>query len=210
MIATETQTILRHALNRGIVLYLEGKADECLAHFEQLRSEFETAGPLLLAKFHNNYGLGFFLKAEVTGDDSYFYRTLSEYELVKKYLNEIDDLPAIATVEANIANVKLMLGFIDEAHEHLNVAESILSEFSDHALLARALETRARVYLKQDKIQKALEAIERSEKLFMNSVEEEPLKETLRTKAIIQEKMSGQLPATETDRPTNLRKVTTL
>lgn len=187
MIRTETQTReLAARMNIGLVRWYERKPDEAIERFESLCAEFEAYGDLLLlAKLHNNLGIAFYLKAEMSGERLYFNRTLEEYAIVKKYLNNLDDLPAIAIVEANIANVLLMLGNIKEAHAHLNIAEEILKDFNDESLLGRALETRARVFLAEGNLEQALIAIDRSECLLMNGVEVEPLAETVRTKSLI-------------------------
>jgi tetratricopeptide (TPR) repeat protein len=193
MISVEIQTKLRAMLNTGIIHWLERKPDEAIAYFEQVRAQFDSCNDSLLkAKFHNNYGLCFKLKAEITGDKSYLQKTLAEYQLVKSHLKEIDDLPAIAIVEANIANVLLMLGKTDEAHSYLNIAEEILTDFNDESLLGQTLETRARVFFAEGDIEQAKQAIERSEKLLMSGVEFGPLAETLKTKEMICEGSKGE------------------
>jgi tetratricopeptide (TPR) repeat protein len=180
---TETRSkALATRMNFGIVFWCEGKADEAIAHYENLLPEFEADGdPLLLAKLHNNLGLAHRQKGDLG-------KTISEYELVKKYLNERDDLPAIAVVETNIAFALMTLRRYAEAHSHLNIAEEILTDFNDEILLGQCLETRARVYFAEGKIEQARVAIRHAKKLLTNGkdIEAEPLREALRTESLIE------------------------
>jgi tetratricopeptide (TPR) repeat protein len=187
MILTETQVKeLAVRMNVGIVRWCERKPDAAIKHFQDLLAEFEAAGDsLLLAKLHNNLGLAFRLKAEMSGDLGYLDLTSAEYEKVKYYLNQIDDLPAIGVVETNIGFLDLTLERFSEAHEHLNVAEEILESFNDAALLSRVWETRARVFFAEGKGREAKAAINKSEQLLMGGVEMGPLAETLKTKEMI-------------------------
>src|SRR5689334_25350217 len=104
MISTERQTKeLATRMNVGLIYWCEEKPDEAIKHYESLMPEFESCGDiLLLAKLHNNLGIAFYQKAELSGDSRYFYSTISEYETAREYLNQTDDLPTIGVVENNI------------------------------------------------------------------------------------------------------------
>ena len=104
---------------------------------------------LLLAKFHSELAivLNFLIKAEHRQD--YLDRALIEYEAASYHFEQAGHARYQACVENNLGYLFGTIGKFNEAHEHLDRAQALLTSLKDRVHLAQVDETRAKVLLEQ-------------------------------------------------------------
>lgn len=136
-IKAQTGAKLKDALNTAILIRQEGKPLEALRFMESVRDLFDD--PEQLRRFHNGLGITYF-------DLSEFEKAIEEYETALMISG--DEMESSA-IQVNIANALLALGRTDEARAFLSHAEAALRTGLDDGFLAHALDTKARVYLRE-------------------------------------------------------------
>lgn len=107
------------------------------------RSENHT----LKGRFHNELAQALRRLADDEGRDDYIDRALIEYAAAGFHFGEAEHSRYQACVENNLAFLFHTLGRHDEAHEHLDRAQVLLTSLKDRIHLAQVDETRARVFL---------------------------------------------------------------
>lgn len=173
MITTQTNTVVKDALNIAIAMRAEGRHDETLLYLEHVQPFFQDT--LNLRRFFNGlgqtyYGLGNYEKA------------VSAYESALDMPTTDEDLPAeMAVIQANLADSLIALERLDTAHVLLGLAERTLKATGSDDWLANCLETHARVYLKEGRLEHARDAIKRALDIHWYGVETKALMQTLQT-----------------------------
>lgn len=180
-----TDARLRHATELrwiGIVKRREGKYSEGLAHLARCRAFFERLNiPLESAKYHNAIGRIHFDIGAKSKNRSHLYRALAEYAIAQGYLAEVDDAPAFAKLDNNIADVLRLLSRTFEAHRYLDRAEKVFRAYGEEAELGQLLDVRAQTFEQEGQLSKANEAARESVSILSHGIEQSILVESLIT-----------------------------
>ena len=115
----------------------------------------ELTDDLLIAHFH--HGFANVLNQLSTLEDSkeYVDRALIEYTAASFHFEQANQERYEACVENNLGFLFSTIGKFDEAHEHLDRAQVLLTKVEDILRLAQVDETRARVLLAEGRIVEA-------------------------------------------------------
>jgi tetratricopeptide (TPR) repeat protein len=115
----------------------------------------EMTDDLLIAHFH--HGFANVLNQLSTREDNkeYVDRALIEYTAASFHFEQANQERYEACVENNLGFLFSTIGKFDEAHEHLDRAQVLLTKLQDILRLAQVDETRARVFLAEGRIVEA-------------------------------------------------------
>ncbi len=83
--------------------------------------------------------------------EDYLDRAFIEYTAASYHFEQAEHRRYLANVENNLGFLYLKINCCKEAHEHLNRARRILTTLRDRIVLAQVDETRARVFLKEER-----------------------------------------------------------
>lgn len=167
----EARDLLEEALSRLTVdSELRAKAVLRLAMVEQVASESERALSILtdhaslFQKVDNHTlkgsyhaTLGNVLKKlwQTETRTEYLDRALVEYTAASYHLELAEHRNYFASVQNNIGLLYFMINRCEEAHQHLDHARRLLESLKDSTGVAQVDESRARVFLKQDRVVEA-------------------------------------------------------
>ncbi len=136
---------------------------------------------LLKGKFYFHQGLVLKLLFEETEDQEYAVKAADNYQ--KAYQNYL-----LANHKRYCANIENNLGFLylstqnyASAHQHLENAIKLFSDFKDSGRIAAVFDTKARVYLAEQKLIEAELFAQKAVTLFMGGDEYFSLAESLTT-----------------------------
>jgi tetratricopeptide (TPR) repeat protein len=154
--ATSVENRVRVLINKAIIEIFSNQLDEALNLLNQ-------AAPLLgqiddhatHGRYHMQRAIAFKRRGGVDNLD----RALIENAAASFHLEQARHTRYLARVENNIGFILMELERYDEALEHLNKARQILIVQKDNGSLAQVDETRARVFLRQQKYADAEQAV---------------------------------------------------
>jgi tetratricopeptide (TPR) repeat protein len=176
MLSVQTDTLLKEALNKAIILRSEGQYEWALKDMESAREMFESAPLVYQRRFFNGFGVTYF-KLGLYGQAIDYYM-----EALSVPLGDDPDEPfEMAVIRGNIADALVANNEPLEAHSHLDRAEPILRERADKSWLADRLETRARAYLKEGKPCEARDAAQEAYDLHRFGFDSEATAQSLKT-----------------------------
>jgi tetratricopeptide (TPR) repeat protein len=138
------------AIREGNDLWRANNFRDALIHYKAIRPFFYEAGPIYLRQYFCNLGI---MYCEL----GRYEEAISNYEsaLAIEQTSEDEDSD-IAAVNANLANVYLFLNRPDEAHAYLCQPEEYFRRAGDLKRVGEVMETRARVFLSQCRIDEAI------------------------------------------------------
>jgi tetratricopeptide (TPR) repeat protein len=146
--AANPANILRVMVARTNVEYSSNRFDEALALLDQ-------ATPLLDrvedAAAHGCYHIQRAIVLRRLGGAENLDRALMENTAARVYLEQANHRRYVARVENNTGNILRQLGRYDEALDHLESARRTFVELGDVGTAAQVNETRARVFLEQER-----------------------------------------------------------
>jgi len=171
-------------LNEAL-LYLTGKAPL----FDKINS------PLLKGCYHQTLGdvLKDLCESDRPGD--YLDRAFLEYTAASYHFEKAEHRRYLANVENNLGFLYLKINCCKEAHEHLNHARRILTYLKDRITLAQVDETRARVFLKENRDAEAEKAARSSVRTLENSDRPSLLAEALKRHGMALARLGHYSPA---------------
>lgn len=138
-------------IRRTIVELCENKFYEALKILDGARPVFESADEALKGRWHGQMGLVLARLADAEGDDSHTDRAIMEFTAAIYHYEQAGHERYCATNRNNVAMLLYRLGRYADAHEHLDRASEALLKLKDAGLLAQVDETRARVFLAEEK-----------------------------------------------------------
>jgi two-component system response regulator HydG len=117
--------------------------------------------------------------------EDYIDRSLVEYAAASYHFEQAGHTRYCARVENNIAFILFTQGRYGEAHEHLNHAERLFHSLKDRGSIAQVSETRARVFLAEEKTFEAEKTIREAVRTFEKGDESSLLAEALTTQGLV-------------------------
>ncbi len=131
--------------------------------------------PFLKGCFYTNYGLGL----KNTGNIADAFRKL---EMARFYHQKSGHKIYLATVENNLAQIFKIQKRFDKAHESINKARKIFKQLGDSARESYCFDTKAQIYLAEEKLSIALKTVEKAETILRTGDSRNYLLDTLLTK----------------------------
>jgi tetratricopeptide (TPR) repeat protein len=143
-------------LRRAEVERASQRLNEALRIYNEIAPLFdEVTNHSLAAHFHN--GLATTLKDLRAAENREHYtdRVLMEYTAASFHFEQAGHTRYQACVENNIGSLFGIIGKFEEAHEHLDRAQMLMTRLKDNVHLAQVDETRARVLLAEGRVVEA-------------------------------------------------------
>jgi len=143
-------------LRKALVERASKRLNEALRIYDQAAPLFdEMTDHLLSAHFH--HGLANVLKdlRAAENREDYTDRALIEYAAASFQFEQAGHTRYQACVENNIGSLFGIIGKFDDAHEHLDRAQMLMTRLKDNVHLAQVDETRARVLLAEGRVVEA-------------------------------------------------------
>jgi tetratricopeptide (TPR) repeat protein len=155
---------------------------------EAFRIQTETAplfelsdNHLMRGNFHNGFGIVLKNLAKSEGRRDYLDRAYIEFTAASYHWDRAGHPGYVAGVENNIGLLLLESGRFVEAHQHLNRARALFSKLRDKGTTAEVDESRARVFLAENRNTQAEIAARSSVRIFEEGDERGHLAEALTT-----------------------------
>lgn len=178
--ALNPQNRVRVLVNSALVEVFSSQPREALRFLEQ-------AAPLLrqvdddATKGRYHLQLALALRREGGDEPEHLDRALIEYTAASIHLEQAGHTRYVARVENNIGFIQLQLKRYAHANEHLDRARRIFGDLKDTGSVAQVNETRARVFLAQERYADAEYAARSAVKALEHGGEQSLLAEALTT-----------------------------
>jgi len=177
---TDSDLKAKAVLRSAIVEQHAGRMKEALRIHTDYAPLFEKINnPTLKGSYHNDLGDVLVNLWESEGQTVYLDRALVEYAAASHYFDQAEHRRYRANVENNLGFLYYKVNLCKEAHRHLDRARSIFTNLKDHGAVAQVDETRARVFLQEQRIAEgekvARSSVRTLEKTDMQSVLAEAL-----------------------------------
>lgn len=133
-----------------------GRLSEALSIYENSATLFDkVTNPLLIAIYHHGFANVLNPLSSIENRSDYVDLALIEYAAASFHFEQAGHERYHACVENNLGFLFSTLGRFEDAHEHLDRAQMIMTRLKDGAHLAQVDETRARVLLAEGRIVEA-------------------------------------------------------
>ncbi len=132
-------------IRRTIVEVWDNRCYDALNILQEAEPVFESANDALKGRWHGQKGLVLRRLAAAEGQADYFDRAIIEYTAAIYHYERARHERYCGINLNNIAFLLYKLGRYQDAHEHLDRAQSIFTKLKDPGILAQVDETRARV-----------------------------------------------------------------
>ena len=143
-------------LRRALIESSARRRNDTLRILIDARPLFDSAkSHALKGKFHNELGLVFQSLADAEQRTDYLDRALIEFTASSFHFEQAGHRTYQGCVENNLALLFLKLAKFEEAHQHLDHARQLLFAVENDAHLAQVNETRARVFLAEQRLTEA-------------------------------------------------------
>jgi CheY-like chemotaxis protein/tetratricopeptide (TPR) repeat protein len=130
-------------------------SDALRVHIEAAPLFEMSSNSTLKGRFHNEYGAVLMLLGEAEDRSDYTDHALIEYTAASYHFEQAGHRRYQACVENNLGFLYSTIGRFNEAHEHLDRAQALMTSLKDAVHLAQVDETRARVCLAEGKVGEA-------------------------------------------------------
>jgi len=179
-------TLLRTAINEESA----GRYHDALRIQKEASLLFEqTPNFTLRGKFHHLFGFILRKLSEVELRRDYIDQALIEYAAASYYFEEAGLIRHRACVENNLGFLFGTIGRFGDAHEHLDLAQTLFTSLKDSVHLAQVDETRARVLLAEGRLVEAEKTVRASVRTLEKGDEQSLLAEALTTHGIAQARL---------------------
>ncbi|HEV2708054.1 MAG TPA: helix-turn-helix domain-containing protein [Pyrinomonadaceae bacterium] len=131
----------------------------------------ESHNHALKGSFHNLFAVALQGLGTLEGHADYFDKAIIEYTAAIYHYEQAQHKRYGASIENNLAFLLYKLGRHEEAHEHLDRARKVLARLKDVGLLAQVDETRARVFIAEQKYREANHTITSAIQMLENGGE---------------------------------------
>ena len=153
---SEDVTLRAKILTRHSIIEIwTGRYREALDILERAREFFEASGDALKGRWHNQRGLALVRLATAEQRADYFDRAIMEFTAAIYHFEQAGHERYCGNNLNNLAMLLYQLKRYSEAHEHLNRAQVIFERHRDTGSLAQVQETRARVFVAEQKYREA-------------------------------------------------------
>jgi tetratricopeptide (TPR) repeat protein len=143
-------------LRKGIVERTSGRLNEALRVYNDAAPLFDQiTDHLLTAHFHHAFANALKHLRAAENREDYTDRALIEYTAAGFHFEQAGHARYQACVENNIGSLFGIIGKFDDAHEHLDRAQMLMTCLKDNVHLAQVDETRARVLLAEGRVVEA-------------------------------------------------------
>lgn len=115
----------------------------------------ESRNDALKGSFHNLYAVTLRRLGAIEGHAEYYDQAIIEYTAAVHHYKQARHERYGASIENNLAFLLYRLGRHQDAHKHLDRAERVFQRLNDNGLLAQVNETRARVFIAEQKYREA-------------------------------------------------------
>ena len=187
--ATSVENRVRILINKAIIEIFSNQPDEGLNLLDQ-------AAPLLDHiedhATHGSYHMQRAIAFRRRGGLDNFDRALIENAAASFHLEQAGHTQYLARVENNIGFILMKIERYDEALEHLNKARQIFKTLKDSGRVAQVNETRAQVFLAQNRYEDAEQAASVAVTILEQGDEQSLLSEALATRGIALAKLDRQ------------------
>jgi tetratricopeptide (TPR) repeat protein len=148
----ESEQRLRAILNKAILEQVSNRPKDALGLLQEASPLFDTSSNhALRGKFHNELATVLKNLGLEERREDYIDRALIEYAAASFHFEEAGHKRFHAAVENNLGFLFVHLRRFDEAQTHVERARSLFSSFKDQGLTAQAEDTRAKVFLGQQR-----------------------------------------------------------
>lgn len=193
--AASVENRVRIIINKAIIEIFSNQIDEALNLLNQ-------AAPLLGQiednATHGRYHMQRAIAFKRRGGADNLDRALIENAAASFHLERARHTRYLACVENNIGFILMELERHDEALEHLNRARQILTKLKDSGIVAQVNETRARVFLAQNRYGDAEQAASAAVAILERGDEQSLISEALATRGIALAQLGRYQEAFET------------
>ena len=178
----DTELRAKVVLRSAIVDQHAGRRSEALRRLTDSAPLFEKIkNQTLKGSYHQTLGDVLENLWDSQGPQDYLDRALVEYAAASYHFEQAEHRSYLANVENNLGFLLYKVNHFQEAHEHLDHARRVFSSLKDRNAAAQVDETRARVFLKEERYADA-EKVARSSVLTLeNSDRQSLLAEALTT-----------------------------
>lgn len=187
--ATSVENKVRILINQAIVEIFSNQLDEAMRLLSQ-------AAPLLSQiedhATHGRYHMQRAIVFKRRGGDHNLDHALIENAAASFHLEQARHTRYLARVENNTGFILMELDRYEEALEHLNRAQRNFAALRDSGSVAQVSETRARVFLRQEKYDDAEQAASAAVGALENGDEQSLISEALTTKGIALARLGRQ------------------
>jgi tetratricopeptide (TPR) repeat protein len=172
-------------IRRTIVELWDNRCHDAMNILKEAEPVFESANDALKGRWHGQKGLVLRRLAAAEGQPDYYDRAIIEYTAAIYHYEQAGHKRYCATNSNNLAFLLYKLDRHQEAHEHLDRAQLILTKLKDTGILAQVDETRARVLVAEKKYQEAGRIIAGAVKVFDSSGELALLADALTVQGVV-------------------------
>jgi len=152
MLTTDGELKAKAVLRSAIVKRHASRLDDGLTYLTSHAPLFDKINsPLLKGCYHQTLGDVLLEVCETDRTGDYLDRAFLEYTAASYHFEQAEHRRYLANVENNLGFLYLKINCCKEAHEHLNRARRIFANLNDRIQLAGVDETRARVFLKENR-----------------------------------------------------------
>lgn len=183
--ATEVEQRAKVLLRRVTVEYSAGSFNQALELLKDSAYIFDaSSNHALKGSFHNLFALMLRRLATAEGQADYFDRAIVEYTAAIYHYEQAQHDQHRALNENNLAFLLNRLGRYSEAHEQLDRARRTLVRLKDEGFLAQIDETRARVFMAEEKYREANRVIDGAIRVLEKGGESALLADALTTQGV--------------------------
>lgn len=137
-------------LRSAMVEKVSNRLNDALCLHIEAAPLFETSKNLTIkGRFHNEYGAVLMLLGNTENRIDYIDRALIEYAAASYHFEQAGHRRYQACVENNLGFLFSTIGKFNEAHEHLDRAQALMTSLKDRVHLAQVDDARAKVLLEQ-------------------------------------------------------------
>jgi len=172
--------------------------DALRIHIEAAPLFQRSANAVLKGKFHHLFGFVLRKLSEVELRRDYIDQALIEYAAASFYFQEAELMRHQACVENNLGFLFGTISRFSDAHQHLDLAQTLFTALKDCVHLAQVDETRARVMLAEGRVVEAEKTVRTSVRTLEKGDEQSLLAEALTTHGIAQARLQHPEQARET------------
>ncbi|HZH92341.1 MAG TPA: sigma 54-interacting transcriptional regulator [Pyrinomonadaceae bacterium] len=179
----------RESEQRAATLLRSSIVEASATRFNDARQLLLEAAPLvevsandaIKGQFHAHFAIVLEMLSKGENRADYVDRALIEYAAASFHFERAGHTRYYASGENNIGVLHLKAGRFAEAHEHLDRARRIFTSLNDHDTVAQVDDTRARVFIEQQKNREAEEAARKAVQSLENSGQQRLFAEALTT-----------------------------
>jgi tetratricopeptide (TPR) repeat protein len=152
----DSEQKLRALLNAAIVEKRSTRYREALRIHTEAAPLFEKSSYVALkGKFHNEFATVLKILGLAERREDFIDRALMQYTAASVEFEKVNHKRFLAAVENNLGGLFVHLEKFEDAHQHLDRARSVLTNFRDKGLGAQVEDTRARAFLAQGSLDQA-------------------------------------------------------